>query len=227
MSNTVTIEPAVPVGGGSSAVVIPLALAVGTALWVAVRAAIGTEEECRPWIEGGREELRRQRLATLELRTADLSRLVNAGSEARLSAIQLPTGSVRFSASTGERVLAARTATGLRLVGEEGALRSLVVANSVARTRDFLASRGFQIDVARGRAGEVTLVGRNPDAKTVTVGVASTGQATVDSAGFKGRECEGFVRDLSTALEGTMTQFCPKPEYYGGAAVTVGQRERA
>src|SRR2546422_4188241 len=166
MSNTVTIEPAVPVGGGAGAVAIPLALVVGTALWAAVRAAIGTEEECRPWIESGREELRRQRLATLELRTADLPCLVNAGSEARLSAVQLPTGSVRFSASTGEQVLAARTATGLRLVGEEGALRSLVIANSVARTRDFLASRGFQIDIARVRAGEVTLVGRNPDAKT-------------------------------------------------------------
>jgi hypothetical protein len=192
-----------------------------------VHAAIGSDAECRPFLERGKDELRRQRLATLELRSRDSAHLVRAGHAIHLPAVTTPEGGMRFGTDDRARVWAVPSETGLRLVGHEDALRALVMTSSALRTREFLEARGYQVDSAPAPTGELTLVARNRETKTVSVSVARTGATTVDTSGFSGRACEALVRDLSVALEGTITRFCPKPEYYNAPTVRAGQTGHA
>jgi hypothetical protein len=113
------------------------------------------------------------------------------------------------------------------LIGDEAELRRLLIANTASRAAEHLRSRGFQVEMGRTRTGELTLDGRPGGTQGVEITIESSGEARVDLTGFQGKGCEQVVRDLATAVEGTITRFCPKPEYYGGAAVKVGGTERA
>lgn len=226
MSTTVVISPVAASGVAGSAV-LPLALVVGTGLWAAARAMAAQDEVCAKLLAKSREDLRRERLASIELRTADIERLTRSALEARFQATPLPRGGVRLVGGSGHPVWAARTPNGIQLIGGETSLRCLLVANTASRVAEHLRSRGLQVETGRTRTGEITLVGKGVGAQAVEITVEASGEAQVDLGGFRGKECEQVVRDLATAIEGTITRFCPKPEYYGGAAVKVGGTERA
>jgi hypothetical protein len=226
MSTTVVISPVAASGVAGSAI-LPLALVVGTGLWAAARAIAAQDETCAKLLAKSREDLRRERLAMLELRSADLGRLTRSALEARFQATSLPGGAVRLAEGSRVPVWAARTADGIQLMGEEASLRRLLVANTASRAVEHLRSRGFQVETGRMRTGETALVGRPGAGQGVEVVIGSSGEAHVDLTGFRGKECERVARDLATAIEGTITSFCPKSEYYGGAAVKVGETERA
>jgi hypothetical protein len=224
MSTTVVITPAIAASAGAGAALVPLAAIVGTALWAAARAA-AHDPACAELLERSREQLRRERLATIELRTTDLERLRRCGVEARFEARAIARDSVRLSAGD-EPVWAARTESGIRLIGDEAALRRLLVANTTSRVVEFLRGRGLEVET-RDVGRELVVVGRGSGRRAVEVAVGGTGEARVDLKNFAGKECEREVRDLAAALEGTITSFCPKPEYYGTAAVRAGSATRA
>ncbi len=56
--------------------------------------------------------------------------------------------------------------------------------------------------------------------------VGRAGEAKVDPKNFAGRECEGVVRDLAAAIDGTIVSFCPKPEYHNPAPVKLCETAR-
>lgn len=222
MSTTVVIEPAVPESRAGGAVLVPLALLAGTGLWAAVRALTDQDDTSGRLLEKSREQLREERWATMTLRSTDLDRFTRSAREARYLATPVGAGGVRLTAERGAAVWAARTPEGLRLVGTEASLRQLAVANTTSRAAEFLRARGFRVEAMRTKTGETCLVGRSPDARAVSIGVAASGAASVDPVGFKGPECDGFVRDLSAALEGSIVQASRKPEYFGAASITPG-----
>ncbi len=223
MSTTVVISPVA--AGAAGAGIASLVLGVGTGVWAAVQALTAQDETCRRLLAKSREQLRRERLAMAELSTTNLERLTQSALEAKFRPTPLPGGGVRFAAGP-DPVWATRTPTGILLVGGEAALRRLLVANTTSRAVEHLKARGLRVETARTRSGAISLVGRSTGRQAIQVHITSSGEAHVDLDGFQGKACEQVVRDLATALEGTITRFCPKPEYYGGAAVTVKGTER-
>jgi hypothetical protein len=215
MSTNVIISPvAAATGTTAAAGILPLVVAAG-AVWAVSRALAAHD------LEKSREELRRERLMTMQLRTADLDRLARSASEERLSVTPLSHDSIRLGSGHREHLWALRTPEGIRLVGHEESLRRLVRANTVSRAVEHLQARGFRVNVARRECGEIKISAAGQGRRVVQVAVGGSGEATVDPQNFEGRECEGFVRDLAAAIDGTVVSFCPKPEYWSAAPVKL------
>lgn len=221
MSTNVIITPVAAAAGTTAAApILPLVLAAGAVLAVGVALA-ATDEEYAALVKKSREELRRQRLATMQLRTTDLDRLVRSAGEARFHMTPLPNGSVRLRTGPQETLWAVRMPDGIRLVGHEHALRRLAVANTASRAVEHLETRGYRVTTARQRSGEVRLTAAGRGREAVQVVVGGSGEATVDPQYFTGRECEGVVRALAAAIDGTIVKSSPKPEYWRTAPVRV------
>ena len=220
MSTNVIITPVAAAAGTAAAPILPLVLAAGAVLAVGLALA-ATDEEYAALVKKSREELRRERLATMQLRTADLDRLVRSAGEAHFRMTQLSNGSVRLRSGPGETLWAVRMAEGIRLVGHEHALRRLAVANTASRAIEHLQARGYRVTTVPQRSGEVRISAAGRGREAVQVVVGGSGEATVDPQHFTGRECEGVVRDLAVAIDGTVVQSCPKPEYWSTAPVKV------
>lgn len=219
MSTNVIITP-VAAAAGVSTPILPFVLAAG-AIWLVSRALAATDEEYAALMEKSREELRRERLATMQLRTTDLDRLVHSAGEAQFRMTPLSHGSVRLRTGSSEKIWAVRTPEGIRLVGYEHALRRLAVANTASRATEHLRARGYRVKTAFKRNGEIQISAAGRGREVVQVVVGGSGEATVDPQHFTGRECEGVVRDLAVAIEGTVVKSCPKPEYWNTAPVKV------
>lgn len=226
MSTTVTVSPAVTTPTSATGLLLPLAL-VGAGLWAVARAIAAQDETCARLLVKSREDLRQERLATLELRSEDLARLARSAREARLFTSALPGGSIRLRAEHGHPVWAMRTPTGIQLMGGEAAIRRLLIANTTSRAVEALRARGFQVVATPTARGGVGLVGKGVGRQVITVSVGGSGEARMDLQGFQGKTCEGIVRNLATAMEGTITDFRLKPEYLSSAPVTVGGKEHA
>lgn len=226
MSNTVEINTGIPVAALAGAAIAPVAIAGALAFGV-IRALATDDPQCAELLRKSREALRRERWATIELRSADLGRLVRSAREARFSASPLAADRVRLTGAHEAPVWAARTPSGMRLVGNEAVLRELVTRHTASRAEEFLRSRGFDVEMARTLSGELRLLGKSGGPKAVKVAVGTAGETSVDPLGFKGPECETFVRDLSAAIEGTITSVRRKPEYWAAPGITLGQTHRA
>ena len=221
MSTNVIITPVVAAAGTTAAApILPFVLAAGAVLAVGMALA-ATDEEYAELVKKSREELRRQRLATMQLRTTDLDRLVRSADEARFRMTQLSDGSVRLRTGSRETLWAVRVPEGIRLVGHEHALRRLAVANTASRAVEHLQARGYRVTTAPQRSGEIRISAAGRGREAVQVVVGGSGEATVDPQHFIGCECEGMVRDLAAAIDGTVMNFCPKPEYWSTAPVKV------
>lgn len=220
MSTNVIITPVAAAAGVTVTGILPLVLAAG-AVWVVSRALADTDAEYAALVEKSREELRRERLSTMQLRTADLDRLVRSAGEAHFSMTQLSNGSVRVRTGPRETLWAVRMPEGIRLVGHEHALRRLAVANTASRAVEHLQARGFRVTQKPQRSGEIRISAAGRGREVVQVVVGGSGEAKVDPQHFAGRECERVVRDLAAAIDGTVAKFCPKPEYFNAAPVKV------
>jgi hypothetical protein len=226
MSTTVTVSPAVTTPTSPNGVLLPLAL-VGAGLWAVARAIAAQDETCARLLAQSRADLRQERLATLELRSVDLARLARSAREARFFTSALPGGSLRLRAEQGHPVWAMRTPTGIQLLGGEAAMHRLLIANTTSRAAEALRANGFQVVATQNARGRVGLVGKGVGRQVVTVSVGGSGEARMDLQGFQGKACEGIVRNLATAMEGTVTDFRLKPEYHSSAPVTVGGKAHA
>lgn len=220
MSTNVIITPAAAATGITATGILPLVLAAG-AVWAVSRVLAAMDAEYAALVEKSRDELRRQRLATMQLRTTDLDRLVRSAVEARFRMTPLSNGSVRLRIGPRDTLWAVRMPEGIRLVGHEHALRRLAVANTASRAVEHLRARGYRVTTAPQRSGEVRISAAGRGREAVQVVVGSSGEATVDPQHFTGRECEGVVRDLAAAIDGTVVKSCPKPEYWSTAPVKV------
>ena len=221
MSTNVIISPVAAAAGTTAAApILPLVLAAGAVLALGMALA-ATDEEYAALVKQSREELRRQRLATMQLRTTDLDRLVRSAGEAQFRMTPLAAGSVRLQTAARERIWLVRKPEGIRLVGHESALRRLAVANTTSRAVEHLQARGFRVTQKRQRSGEIQISAAGRGREVVHVAVGGSGEAKVDPQHFAGRECERVVRDLAAAIDGTVVNFCPKPEYLTAAPVKV------
>lgn len=221
MSTNVIITPmAMAAGTTAAAPILPLILAAGAVLAVGLALA-ATDEEYAALVKQSREELRRQRLATMQLRTTDVARLVRSAGEAQFRMTPLAAGSVRLQTGSHERIWLVRKPEGIQLVGHENALRRLAVANTASRAVEHLQARGFRVTQKPQRSGEIQISGAGRGREVVQVVVGGSGEAKVDPQHFAGRECERVVRDLAAAIDGTVVRFCPKPEYFNAAPVRV------
>lgn len=220
MSTNVIITPVAAATGITAAGILPLVLAAG-AVWAVSRVLAATDAEYAALVEKSREELRRERLATMQLRTTDLDRLVRSAGEAQFRMTPLAAGSVRLQTGAHERIWLVREPEGLRLVGHEPALRRLAVANTTSRAVEHLQTRGFRVTQKRQRSGEIQISAAGRGREVVQVVVGGNGEAKVDPQHFAGRECERVVCDLAAAIDGTVVNFCPKPEYFNAAPVKV------
>ena len=219
MSTNVVITPVA--AGVAAAAILPLVVAAG-AVWAVSRVLAETDAEYAALLEKCRDERRRDRLATMQLRSADLERLVRSGREARFQTTALPNGSVRLRTSPQEALWAVPTPEGIRLVGHEQALRRIAVANTTSRAVEHLQARGYRVATTLHGPGDVRITATGRGREVVKVAVGSSGDATVDPQHFSGRECEGVVRDLAAAIDGTIVKSSPKPEYWHTTPVKVG-----
>ena len=220
MSTNVIITPVATAAGTAAAPILPLVLAAGAVLAVGIALA-ATDEEYATLVKKSREELRRQRLGTMQLRTTDLDRLVRSAGEAHFRMTPLAAGSVRLQTGAHQRIWLVPKPEGICLVGHEPALRRLVVANTTSRAVEHLQAGGYRVKTALRRNGEIQISAAGRGRQVVQVVVGGSGEATVDPQHFAGRECEGVVRDLAAAIDGTVVTFCPKPEYFNVAPVKV------
>lgn len=224
MSTTVTVSPAaegsglVPIVGGAVALV-----AAGLA------AVLTDDAECRAMLETARRDQREQRFSTIRLRTSDLGRFVQSAREANLHVRQ--SGDWARIEMPGHRdpVWVVRTADGLTVAGGNPGVSQVLVANSVSRLTQTLAARGTVLTRVPQRTAvhPVEFVATGADNKQLHVAVDTSGAAVVDALNHHGPECEQVAQDLAVAMEGTITSFCRKPEYFGGAAVRLGVKQRA
>lgn len=124
-------------------------------------------------------------------------------------------------------VWATRTPTGISIVGGTGSVSRVLVANTVSRLTQTLASRGATVTPVRTRANRVEFVAAPAsDQRQIHVAVTPTGEAIVDAINHHGPECETVARDLAAAMEGTITATCRKPEFFGGAVARIGAKQR-
>jgi hypothetical protein len=221
MSTNVIITPVAAATGVSAVGILPLVVAVG-AVWAVSRALEATDAEYAALVEKSREDLRRERLATIQLHTTDLDRLVRSAGEARFRMTPLAAGSVRLRTGPRETLWAVRTPDGISLVGHEQTLRRLAVANTTSRAVEHLRARGYRVTTAQQPSGEIRISAAGRGREAVHVVVGGSGEATVDPQHFAGRACEGVVHDLAAAIDGTVVSFCPKPEYWTAVPVKVG-----
>lgn len=176
--------------------------------------------------DAAQQLLRRRRMTAWTLGARDLGRLARTAQATGFAVTRLPNGALRMksTASSEPGLLARTTPAGLRLVGEESALRRLVAADNVALATQYLKeTRGLQVKVARTPSGEVRLTA-DEGTRRIEVDVRSDGRARVDLSGFKGRECEPVMRDVATALQGQIANYKPKPELFQPVPVTVGTK---
>jgi len=221
MSTNVIITPVATAAAGTAAApILPWIMAAG-ALWLVGRALAASDEEYAALMEKSREDLRRERLATMQLQSTDLQRLTRSAREAQFQPKSLSSGAVKLNGSPREPVWAVREPAGIRLVGNEQALRRLVVANTASRAVEHLEGKGYRVKTTPRRSGEIHISANGCGREVVDVVVGGSGEATVDPKHFTGRECENVVRDLATAIEGTVVKSCPKPEYFSAAPVKV------
>jgi hypothetical protein len=226
MSTTVVISPATRSGSGTAGF-LPLAVAVGTGLWAAAKAFARQDAACAKLLAKTREELHQERLGMIELQSADLARLARSAREANFAVSALSGGDLRFALGPHQPLWASRTPDGISLLGRENDLRRLLATHTASRAVEHLQSRGLTVQVRRNTGGEVCLMGRGAGPQTVAVTVGASGTAQVDVQQSSGKACEQLVRDLATAIGGTITDFRPKPEYFGGTAVKAGGVARA
>lgn len=243
MSTTVTIDPT-----ADSAGVVPIAAAAAAASAVesalgaafigaaAATVAVGSslvaalkdDAECRNMLEQARLEQRTERFAVIRLRTSDLGRLAQSAREAQFT-VREARDWVRIDVP-GQRdsVWAVRTPAGIAIAGGAESGARVSVANSVSRLTRTLASKGANVALVPSRDGRqhVEVVATTPDGKQLKIAVTPTGKATVDAVNHRGPECEQAVRDLAVAMEGSITHFCRKPEFFGGG-VQIGNKQRA
>lgn len=209
----------------STSVTIEVVAAIGSVLG----AVLIDDAECQRMLEQARLEQRAQRFANLTLKTFDLGRLAQSAREARFG-VRETKDWLRIDVP-GQRdpVWAARTSTGIAMVGGAETADRVKVANSVSRLTQTLASKGATLarvpSGSRGRNTEFEAV--MPDNRRLKIAVTPSGNAVVDAVNHLGPECERVVRDLAAAMEGTITSSRRKPEYFGSAAVEVGRKQRA
>lgn len=226
MSSTAVISPVAPTTGVAGTAIVPLALLVGTALWAAARAIAAADPKCAEFLNKSREDLRRERLAIVDLRTCDFDRVVRAAREASFRTESLQGGATRVSGPGETPVWMTRTPSGVRMVGSEASMQRLLIANTASRAAEHLLGRGFRVQLTRTGSGEVTLLGKGGGTQALKVRVSGAGEASVDMEKFQGKECEEVVHGLATAIEGSITSFCRKPEYFAAPPVKIGGKTR-
>jgi len=219
MSTTVTISPNSD-GSGIAALAAGSVAVVGS-----VFAAVLTDDaECKRMLEQARQEQQAQRLASVNLRTPDLRRLAQSAREAHFTVLE-GRNWLRIDVP-GQRVpvWVAKRDSGVTLAGGRETLQQVLVANSVSRLSQPLVQRGFTL---RGVASQkdFELVATNQDNLQLRITVASSGDATVDAVNYHGKECEEVVKDLAAAVDGSITAYHHKPEYFGGACVRIGTKQ--
>lgn len=221
MSTNVIITPVASAAAGTAAApIVPLLLAAG-AVWLVSRALAASDEEYAALMEQSREDLRGDRLATMQLQSTDLQRLTRSAREVQFRLTPLSQESVKLSNSPREPVWATRDAAGIRLIGNEQAIRRLSIANTASRAIEHLKGKGYRVKATAKRNGEVHISANGRGREVVDVVVGGHGEAKVDPQHFAGRECETVVRDLAAAIDGAVVMSCPKPEYFTAAPVKV------
>lgn len=222
MSTTVTINP-------SADGVTPIAAGAVSTIGSLLGAVLTDDADCQKMLELARVEQRTQRFASIKLRTCDLSRLAQSAREAQFS-IRQGKDWLRIDVP-GQRdpVWAARTPNGIAIVGGTESVGRVSMANSVSRLTQTLASKGLTVSRVPSRSGSrhVEFVATTPDNKQLQIAIRPGGEAVVDAVNHRGPECEQIARDLAAAMEGTVTAYCRKPEFFGGGAVLVGSKQRA
>ncbi len=222
MSITVTISPIIGVG-----VIAVVGVAAVASAAVLMAAALTDDDECKEMLEQARTEQRAQRFASIRLRTSDLARLAQSAREAQFN-VREHKDWVRIDVP-GQRdpVWAAKTPGGISIVGGSESVGRVSVANSVSRLTQSLVSRGSTLARVPSRPGarDVQFVVTAPNNKQLQIAVTPSGEAVVDAVNHHGPECEQVARDLAAAMEGTVTSFCRKPEFFGGG-VRIGSKQR-
>lgn len=102
MSNTVEINTGIPVAVLAGVAIAPVAIAGALAFGV-IRALATDDPQCAELLRKSREALRRERWATIELRSADLGRLVRSARERGSSPRRLRPTACGSPARTGRR----------------------------------------------------------------------------------------------------------------------------
>lgn len=222
MSTTVTISPTSEGNG-----VANVAAAGVAALGAALAAVLTDDAECQRMLAQVREEQRAARLASANLRTPDLARLAQSAREANFT-VRAGRDWLRIDVPGQAPVWVAKRETGLALAGGREALQRVLVANTVSRLSQPLAARGFTVGQAPARRGrnDVELIAKAADNREIRVSVAASGDATVDPLNYHGTECDPLVKDLAAAVDGTITSYCRKPEYFGGGTVRIAPKQR-
>lgn len=224
MSTNVIITPVAQAAGVAIAAPILLAgvAVAGVGLFLAA-----TDEKYAALRKKTRNQLRDERWASMQLRSADLDRLMQTARDVHFDMTPLSREAVRLQTASHEPVWAVRDEEGIRLIGREQSLRHLAVAHTTSRAIEHLQGRGYRVKTSTKRSGEVRISAAGQGRRVVDVVVGGHGEARVDPQHFPGRECEGVVRDLATAIEGAVVKSCPKPEYFAVAPVKVSGVARA
>src|SRR5262249_15119795 len=128
---------------------------------------------------------------------------------------------IRVESMAREPIWLIREPDGIRLVGQEDSLSRLTVANTRSRIVEHLHGRGQRVKTTTKPSGEVHITATGEGRRVINVVVRGHGEAKIDPQHFSGRECEGVMRDLAAAIEGTIVRSCPKPEYFNPAPVKV------
>ena len=224
MSTTVTISPIIGVG-----LVAVAGVAAVASVAVLMASVLTDDAECKQMLEEARREQRAQRFVSIGLRSFDLSRLAQSAREAQFS-VREHKDWVRIDVP-GQRdpVWAARTTAGIAIVGGTQTAARVSVANTVSRLTQILASRGSIVTpvASRSTGREVEFVATSSDNKRLQIAVMPSGEAVVDAVNHRGSECEKIASDLAAAMEGTVTSYRRKPEFFGGAGVRVWGKQRA
>jgi hypothetical protein len=220
MSTNVIITPVAAAAGTTAAApLLPFILAGAAVTGVGLFLA-ATDEQYAALRKKTREQLRDERWASMQLRTTDLDRLIRSACDVQFETKPLSREAVRLQTTSREPVWAVREPGGIRLIGHEHSIRDLAVAHTTSRAIEHLQARGYRVKTTK-RRGEVQITAAGQGRRVVDVVVTGHGEATVDPQHFAGRECEGVVRDLAAAIDGTVVNFCPKPEYFNVAPVKV------
>ena len=218
MSTTVTINPVVSVCAATVA-------GIGALLG----AVLIDDADCQRMLEQVRQDERAQRFASISLRSSDLARLAQGAREAQFS-VRETKDWLRIDVP-GQRdpVWATRTQEGIAIAGGARTIEQVSVANTVSRLTQMLASRGATVARVPARAGgrDVEFVATAADNRQLLIDVKPSGEAVVDAVNHRGPECETVARDLAAAMEGEITSFSRKPDYFGGVSARVRSRQNA
>jgi hypothetical protein len=224
MSTTVTISPS-DAGEG----VILLAAATVAAAGFLLSAVLTDDAECKQMLEQARREQRAQRFGLLTLRTSDLGRLAQSAREAQFT-VRENSNYIRIDVP-GQRdpVWAVRTAHGIAIAGGADSGARVSVANTVSRLTQTLAARGStlaRVPSRQGRRG-VEFAAPTANNRQLKIAVTPSGEAVVDAVNHHGPECDQAARDLAAAMDGRITSFSRKPEFFGGGGVLIGSKQGA